>query len=863
MANATLDPPKANDEQQPTALPWQQPEDYTNDFYQASARRHMAEAENNAANDAQQQTQPAADRATREQNGRYTANSPQRRAKSKNPLNPRAVKGVRGWILGMIVTGLLGVALPIGGFMSDFLPSIGNLLGNHSPYRITAESQRAGMVLRDKLFSTPKLCGAGQLIILCKLQNRGVGLSDRQIGRLKKLGLDIKTTKWEDQFGKSYNVLDQMKYNGEQIIPDNFLEFYNKSIGFRAKMWAAKSPINAFVYRSAASVAKLGWLGIKRGAGVLLDGLQKFRDYFYAGGGKNQPLEEPTSGDEADNVKKQLQDQADSAINDAAQAEAENATTNGPKVMQGDPNTLEGPAGPSMSDVAGGAKNIAQGVKGVLLGIFTAYSSACMVRAFLDTVTAGAKVLRLIALAKYAALFLSNADAIKTGTMKKDDGTVVEVNKADSVSYVTNLLMTPSTDPSTMGQTSADSNLLSYYVDDNKVQDPGLLAWMVIGNPGIDAMTNISQFLTSVGANKQGCKFALQWEVQLGMVAVNVIATVLTEGGAAALALVPGAVSQATFFSLMGILIKLLAPSLIQFIAGTIVPDAKNDPRHSLITGEALSAGNGSLTNQLDAASGMQPLTQQQAAAMQPEINQEMAMITQIQHMGKSPFGMDSSDSITSRLAYALLPYFAAPASQPNIQNVAALVLSPLSIVGNAVNQFFTKQVHAAVDTGSQYCKDEDVNIMQLNTDPYCNITMGLDKTTLNQYTTDQVDTYMATQENYLNILGGAAQQRTTGYLSDDGTPKADSDFEVFMRSCVTEVHPYTPEGNEGEVDGETINTNMCTGRNEQSSPENRLKLTMFRLYLMDSNLLASIDAADNGTLGQSQTANTLFSLGQ
>ncbi|HXH26757.1 MAG TPA: hypothetical protein VNG90_02595 [Candidatus Acidoferrum sp.] len=724
---------------------------------------------------------------------------------------------VQSWILGMLITSVLGISLPTFGLFNNFLPDIKSLLAFHNPNRISAQSQRAGKLLGEKMFKTPELCGD---TLLCRLKNRGVGLSNKEIGRMRSVGLEPKTTEW-DVNGKKFNVLDEIEFNGSRIPPEEFPTFYAKNAGFRSAMWASRSPIRAFAYRGVAAVGKFLKMGINRGIGALVDTIKGWRDRIVR----------PPSDVAAESPTQDEQQKVDDEIkngNEAIQKAAADQTGDaGPNVFQGDPTTLDGPVTSKTADFFAGSKTIAGGIKGVMLGFFNIYVTACMVREFITVYVDAAKVLRVLALGNFASQYLTNADAIKTG-------------KATSanINFIANTLITPSSDPATRGMTSANSNLFSYYVDDGKVQNPANLAWMVIGTPALDAMTGIAQFLSDVGANNKNCNIATNWLVQLGFMGANVVSTFLSDGAAAAVGAGASAIAQIKAFELLGSLAKIFAPSLIQFAAGTIAPDP-NDPRHSLINGEGLASGMGALDSQLSSASGLQPLTQAQAVAVGNESNAQMAIIKQMDHMGQNPFSPDSPDSIENRLALALFPYLAAPTSQPDIQNLASLAMSPFSLVSNAVNQLFTQQAHAAADTGSAYCQDDAVKTMGLSTDPYCNIDYGMSTADLTKYTNDEVDTYMV----------------NNNYLDATGAPAAGSDFETYLNTCVLNVHGYSPEGDEGSG----VNTNLCTGRNG----EDPKKLTMFRLFTQDTNLLGSMDAFDSDTLGQDATAASFFNAGQ
>lgn len=769
-------------------------------------------------------------RGNEQRSSRHFAGSPQAarglnqnlRAKS----NAFAKKMLIRWGIGVVVGIFGGLGLGGGFFSLNFLPNLSSIFENHPAHkeRIAKTYQRAAIKQRNKYFSEPRQC-SGPLAKACRIFNRGRGLSQRQINRLRADGLEPEVKKVTVD-GKEYNVLVSLTHQGKKIDKASFVATYKKSALFRLA-FEGSWPVRALVLRGAPALLRVAKLGVTRGKNALISKIGEFRQKIY-----------PSSVKEDANVKKPDTSNADidkeiNELNSDLKQEATDELTtiqkDGQKVRATDVSSVD--ANPTdaveVASQSVTSETVSTGILRTGQGVFGMFKTACSAQAVLSAISTGAKVVRAFALAKFAMMFMTNFDSVKAGEAT-----------SSQVEFVSTSLTAPSTDPSTIGQTIAQSNLFSVLLY-NKVQNPTLLSLAVIGLPLLSFIDYLQQAVSNMGANRQNCRLLENWLLQVGFTVAGVASVILSGGWAAA---VSAAVQAGVSVALVAVA-HYMAPVLIQFIAGTPAPDLATDPRHSLIAGEALLSGFGVLGSLWSAGIGLQPLREDQAYKIETQTNEELAVIREMDHLNKSPFSADSPDSITSRLALSAMPYVAAPLSQTTLSNLASLIVSPLQAIGSSINQLFTSQAHALSDF-TPYCPDNEVvKEMTLRTDAHCNVIYSMDS-----------DIIYADENDEPKVL---EYMVANNYIDEDGKPdpRPNNEYTKYINSCTTgnpgnlgeaDIHPLTPEGNESD----DIDTNLCTGRNGQDTPDNTKKLNMFRLYTMDKALGDAADAYDTGNLG-------------
>lgn len=736
--------------------------------------------------------------------------------------------GAVGAIVTALSTGILGFFVNLKEMSLDFFTK------NH----YAAYSKRTKS-LQDRIFSEPgENC---KLSIRCRLKP---GVSDKEIQKYKDAGFDVETD--ENANGDKYIKKLTAKVGDKEIeiTKENFKEIYEgtskaasaaESLVVRARFWSTGSKPKALVWRATNALFKFAQFHIDRS--FFADTIQKFREYVFGGGGKDiavkGPADEESNDPKTNAIEEDLKGVDDSIAKGAEEEKARIANGGAPGV-EIDPGALNGApdTAPAVAEAAaGGAKGT---VKSAAEGVLSAIDYACTGYSILRTVTLAAKVYRYASLILFAMTFLTEADALKVGgTVQDSNGKTVTASSA-LPTYAT-ALVRPSTQTDSQGKTSADSGLFTL-VTENKISNIAGLAFGVMGFPLLGFLQGAMKLFQSLGANADNCKQVLSWYGQAFLIGAGLLSAIFSEGGTT----VGGIVISVGLGMVISGIISYATPFLIKAIAGDLAPDLAG-PGGSFAVGNAIAGGIGGFAAELGKAGGLAPVSKSQASTIFNQTNTEMAKINAIDQIGKSPFSLDTPNSITSRLAMALFPMTAAPFSQTNYQGLADLAMAPFSIVGNAVNQLFNNQVGAlSTSYGGEYCADDDLNSIGVATDAYCNPIYGLDDATIDdpQYQPDKVMDYMI----------------NNGYVNEsDGSPAATDNgnaYKKFVDSCITGTEPLTPDGAPIDIaGGGDTDTRLCLHTDQQAN--------MFRLFTMDQNILDGMDASINGTLGQSQNSGS------
>ncbi|MGD8373747.1 MAG: NlpC/P60 family protein [Candidatus Woesebacteria bacterium] len=722
--------------------------------------------------------------------------------KTSGAVKGLANKTLKRWLLGAgagLITG--GVTASVGGMLGIFVSLKEMSLDFYTKNHYSFYSKRT-KVLQDRIFNKPEACGT--ISIKCRLKK---GISDKEIEKYKKAGLSPEVG---EENGKKY--IKSFTTTGDdgkpiKIDKSNFGTVYDQSAKFRSQAWVISKP-QALVWRAQHAVNKFNVFRIARNK--LFSKAKDFRKYVYGGGRKDVRTKPSTDADDAESDASKAASEVDDSIDKAAREITEELAANdyekAPSVSI-DVSSLDSTA--ATEAAAKGA--VSGGLKGAVLGVFNTIDRACSGYQILRTVEFGAKVLKYQALIQYSMIFMTHADAIKAGDISPEQ-----------IALVAGILVTPSTLSGSKGKTAANSNLYSL-ITQGKVSSRSGLAYGVIGTAALKAVSTAKDALENVGANKATCSKIKSWPAQVGLALGGLTLTVLSGSGNAWLGIAVGVGLSA----IIAVLQAYAIPLLIQYVAGTVAPDP-NDPGGGYVAGEAIAAGLGGMAAELGKG-GMRPLKTEEAIAVINETNAEMAKIKEADHVDKSPFSLDSADSITSKLAIAAAPYVSAPTSQSTYQDLSSLAVAPLQMIGNSINQLFNKKVGAlSTSYGGEYCVDEDLRSMGILTDAYCNPVYGRDDntTTSAEYTPEAVVDYMV----------------DNGHVNEsDGSPKSD-DYKKYLASCVEGTTPITPDGGGVEVTDDSVDTRICVKTDTQT--------TMFGMFYADTNILDGMDDSANGTLG-------------
>lgn len=733
-----------------------------------------------------------------------------------NAVSNMLKKRTNQWIIGAVISLILGVSAGVPAVLSGALAQLGNLTDawtnrNNNSYF----SKRTARNLQKKLFQADEACTSG---VKCK--RFGNGVSDKEIEKMKKAGLNPEVKEaGKKKFIIAFNTTDSGG-NKVRIDSANFTENYSSNVVFRAQMDTIARPQSMFMRGKTTLKLVFDKFKVKRNRTI--DGAddkernKNLRADIYGEGNDTEKANAPP--DSTDEESKKIQG-VDDSINQAAQQERDRLTSSGfdraPSVV---PDTSNLDLTPDRApDVAKSA--IGGGIKGAALGIFAGIDKACSGYQLIRAVVFGAKIYKALALVKYAGVFMTIADKMRAG-----DSNAIEIG------FIAGLLFRPSTKSDSKGKTFFNSEGYNL-VSQGKIADHRGLARFTTGSSFLKFFQGAQKQLEGVGANKETCKHVTSWYGQTALFLGGITSDIFSGGAATALAIG----SSVILGLIISTLVAYVTPLLIQYAAGTVAPDP-TDPEGGYGMGNAMVAGMGALGHFAGAANGERALTTADSAAIQMESNKEVAFMNKVDNYGKSPFSLDSSTSITSQLALAVAPIASAPFSQSTFQNLASIVTSPISLLGSSFSNIITGKVSAQSDIsrGGEFCADQEYRQMNLAVDAFCNPINGEKESTIMEakYDPELVADYM--------INNGHIDRETGDAKSDD--------YKKFIRSCVDTLTPISPDGGGSDV-GEDVDTRWCISTDD--------KFDYFRFNTSDASIDSAYQDSVNDTLGLDDNATT------
>jgi cell wall-associated NlpC family hydrolase len=732
-----------------------------------------------------------------------------------NPLN--AKKRIKQWAIGGLVSLILGISAAVPAVLSGAFAHMKELISdwgnkNNNSYF----SKRTQKFLKKKFFQADANCKEGAK---CRFKQ---GVSDKEIDKMKKAGLNPDIGKDGDKkFVKSFDTKD-VEGKSVKINADNFEEHYGGNVKFRAQMDTIAKPKSMLMRGKTTLKLVFDKFGIKRNREISgkddKERTRNFRADEYGEGNQTEKANSaPDGGEEDKNGDSKRIAGVDDAINDAAQKERaalESSNFDKPPSVVPDASNLD--LDPSKAkEVAGGI--VKGGLKGAVLGVFSAIDKACSGYQLIRALIFGAKVYKVIALIKYVGIFMTLADKQKAGD-----------SKADEIGYIASLLFKPSNKKESYGKTFFQSEGFNLAFQ-GKIADHRGLSRYTTGTPFMKFLQRTKTIFEGVGANKTTCKQVKSWYGQGALIVGGLVIGFFTAGSTS----IAGVVASTVMSVIFSVIEAYVTPLLIQYAAGTIAPDV-TDAEGGYGVGNAAVAGIGAFGNFTGSANGERVLTTADATSVEMESNKEMAFQTKVDNYGKSPFSLDSATSIPSQLALAFAPAAASPLGQSTFQNIASIVASPLSLFGSSFGGIVTGGVSAQSDIakGGQYCADEDYKAMDLAVDAFCNRIPGETNATINdpKYAPDAVDKWM--------FDNGHADP-------DSGEAKSD-DYKKYIASCTDSSVPSSPDGGGSDV-GEDVDTRWCSSKDE--------KFNYFRFYTTNNSLESAHNDSVNGTLGLDEGA--------
>jgi len=732
----------------------------------------------------------------------------------RNMINSKAKKWAIGSVVTFVITASAAIPTALSGAMvhlKELASDWGNK-NNHSFF-----SKRSAVDYKKKYFGADANCKEG---VKCRFKS---GVSDKEVEKLKKAGLNPEVEKVGGKNRiKSFSTTD-VEGKSVKITADNFEEHYGSNVKFRAQMDKIGKPKSMLLRGAATLKLVFDKFGIKRNRDISgeddKERTKNFRaDEYGEGNDTEKANSAPEGGDQNKDEAGKIAG-VDDSIDEAAKQERQLMESSGfdrpPSVV---PDTTNLDLTPDKAEgVANGL--LKGGVKGAVLGVFAAIDKACSGYQLIRAVTFGAKIYKVLALVKYAGLFMTIADKLKSGD-----------SKADEIGFVAALLFKPSSKKDSYGKTAFQSEGFNE-IFQGKIGDHRGLARFTTGSSFLKFLQGAKKVFEDVGANKSNCKQVKSWYGQTALVVAG-LATDIFSGGSLS---VGGIVAGAAVGMIVSVLEAYVVPLLIQYAAGTVAPDP-TDPEGGYGVGNAIGAGMGALGHFVGSGNGERILTNDDAAGVEMEANKSMAFMNQVDNYGKSPFDPSSDTSIPTQLALAIAPVASSPMSQGALQTMASVITSPLSLFGSSFGKIFGGGVSAQSDIskGGEYCADEDYQAMNLAVDAFCNPIPGEKEAVITDAKYDP-----ATNDAWM-VDNGHVDAQTGEAKSDD--------FKKYIASCVDSVTPLSPDGGGADV-GEDVDTRWCTDTSE--------KFTHFRFFVTDGSWDQSHDASVNDTLGQETDATT------
>ena len=624
------------------------------------------------------------------------------------------------------------------------------------------------------------------------------GMSDRQVKRFRKAGIEVETegkkTFFRKNRVKSLTFTDSAG-NKIKITNPKMLNRYIGEAAVRNSLRKAFNPKFAGFY-DAVSDKVFGKVRTSK-ADKLTGNTDKERA---------KSIDESVRGEGAAvQPKKVTTDSNNDGIDD-------NADKN--RIAQEQSNRLKSGGMSTKELFANVAKN---GVKSAGKGLMLtgAADTACTVKNTARAVEAGAKIYRSRQLIRYAMVFLTFADGIKAGTVTPEQAefagnalTATDTDKmiVDETSAITNAssgeaAMIPNPD---YGKNAFDSQ--GYHVSAYN-EAPRLTArslqYTVGGGAVMGTLSGINSYIQKYGGGN--CKVIQNNLVRIGSLVGGVLIGAVSFGSTLAISI--GA-SVA-----IGMAMPLLENYLAKIVAGTVVDSKTN----GVDAGNAIFGGTAALMGSMAMARGMQPANKSRLksyfATSQQVKNEYIAIETE--EAKKTPFDIYSQYSFLGSFARKLLPV--STKSTASIDLALASVLNIIPLTSKAI----TPKVGAAEEFNDKrfsQCKDYGYEELGIDADVFCNVRYGMSQKELDM-DTDTVRAFMY-NKHYVDKNGDAI-----------------GDYKSWVEECVDREAGWgeVPQGNENnEGNGE----NCIDGKSKYSIDI----LNNFRIYTLDDSIIEAMD---------------------
>ena len=675
------------------------------------------------------------------------------------PMNVRAILKKRG-PLGLIAVlglggGLLGTALFSPGII---LVHMKESLTDRFNTQLASMDSRKSIILNQKILGTTSgVCGV-KISILCNYST----ISEKQSALLKTAGIEVK--------GKSTIF-------GSGVKPSSYS--FNGGEPMDAKTFAAKiktDPALASAMKQAynpkyAGFADKIWEGVASRLGInkrraLVDGNAE---------AKTKALDEEVKSGKKIDIANDGVTCKDNVCTDregndlsAAQKAARQAAIDASQEV------VDGVAENTTKDVIAGVEDGAtKGVTSIANFVkLTGYAdTACQAYSSVRGLGYAAKTIRAIQLARYAMVFVNTADQIKGGTAKPED-----------VAYLGGILTNIAYDVKSGVKRKAamDSAGMQYTLYGNssgfKGKGSSYVSQFMAGGGLTGDLIAVTDYINSTlgppNTAKTTCAVLSNGWVQAGSVIAGI-----------GLMLVPGAnvvlgisdIAKGAFGVAAGIAMAVLPDLLKAIVAGNVTKGLIGED-----AGNAISSGFGVIASNTAQAGGNAPMSVNDAVAYTNLNDRVLASYTADEAKTLSPFDGSNKGTFVGSIVDKLLPFVSATGSIGNpLSALSSLTSSSLATILPSASAVTTEQERQALTS----CNDPDYVILEVATDPFCNLVFGIPTQYLNR--------------NPITV----ATSITGQYNPETGEPIAGSSYAGYVTDCINRLEPIGSTGSDPSGD--------------------------------------------------------------
>ena len=708
---------------------------------------------------------------------------------TKGRLNLSGLK--KNGPLATIIITLVGGGLGIGGLLSPSLliVNLKEVMTDKFNLQLASMDTRTNKILRAKVDGTTRGLCTSVMSVACKYST----MSKTQLSKFEKAGIHVvPDTDSPGLLGRTRPA--SFDFDGKTIDATEFNKMLKTDPKFRTAVKKAYSPKFAGftdeIWQKVASKLKISKSSVDIDGDTDEERLKKIQDNTKEGvdidpdadvdldENKVDP-DNPPDGVDADDL-----NTAVDAGEEAAEQLADNVDEIATSGIKSAPGTI------SATDLAAASTSNLLKITGVL-------DNACLAYNTVRSVGFAAKTVRVLQLARFAMIFLNEADQIKAGDANPDD-----------VSYLGKILTTEfiNKDPNT-GETTKKSATDSFGYKYAAYGDTGTMpdtAAMFLAGGGLTGtLIGVTSKINDVlgGNAEKTCGVLNNPFVGAGSLVVG-IGTMLIPG--ANTVRFSSLAKDALMSAGIGIALAVLPALLQDIIAGVLVDKTTVGEA----AGDAITSGASGMMGNLAKSGGNAPLTPEQAVAYSNLNKSIVAEYAEEDRLAYSPFDISNNNTFMGSFVRKLTPHLI------NMSSISSSISSIFSMVMGSFSLLQPSVTKATTADDYKLCTDIDYRKLNVATDPYCNVIYGIPPEALEadpiEVATRLIDAEQIDEEG--EIIG--------------------SEYKDFIEECIDRENPlgYTSDDNQ-----------VKNGKNCFFSDDNK----DFYIYYIDKRIQDGMDAEE------------------